>query len=347
MTVPVTTLSSIVLLAHQQYGIRFQLTQQQLVDFVNMIQFIAYNQDFGAFENWDQTLLLGQDAFLETDSGSYTAPISTDIGNNVTGTTSGVVGKLINFITENRVNKWIVEPPDGGPNFTLTAGETLTIVAGSAATGVVAQGQSYLVSFGPYPILKAADGYPPFRKLRGITQLTDEQLFNLPPNTSFNGFDDYGILLNGLPDSRHRFYTIRYDILRKQVTLKSSTSLTIDQTTETFGPAGATINTSKLRWVYYINPPTVTDISEEANIILPEEYRYEILYKGISRLADTATYGDTGSVRDIINPLCERFWEDMRTQYQSYGDASDWISQGNLTMNKYYGYTLGRRRITQ
>jgi len=347
LTVPVTSLADIVLLAHQQYGIRFQLTQQQLVDFVNMIQFIAYNQDMKAFENWDQRLVLGQDVFLETDSGSYTSPVASDIGKNVSGSVSGVIGKLLNYKTKNRIHQWIVEPPDGGGNdIAGIDGETLTIVTGTG-TGKAVTGQDYLVSLGPYPIPLAADGAMPFRKFIGITQLSDQQRFQLPPSSGFNGYDDYGYLLNGIPNSRHSNWPTVFDVFNREVTLKSTTRPTIDQTEETYGPSATTLNTSKLRWIYYINPPTITDISEEEKVILPEEYRYEVLFKGISRLADTATYGDSGSARALITPCCERFWEDMRLQYEAYGDTSDWISEGDVGLVKYHGYSLGRRRITQ
>lgn len=329
MSAPVTTLRDIVLLAHQQYGSRFQLTQQQLVNFVNMIQYIAYNKDLDAFINHDQILLLGQDVFLETNPATYDTPIASDLGKDVLASVSGTIGKLINFKTQNRVNKWIIEPPDGGSNdIAGIDGETLTISGGSAATGVAVTGQDYKVSKGPYRFPLAADGYPPFRKFIAISQLTDEQRFNLPPSSSFDGFDDYGLFLNGLPGSRHQNYPYALDIANGEVTLKSSTPPTIDQTEEAYGPSGTTINTSKLRWIYYINPPAITEIGDEANLIIPEEYRYEVLFKGITALGDEATYGGVKSVREIIEPLCARFWEDNRTKYQAYGDASDWISEG-------------------
>jgi len=347
LSLPVTTLSDVLLLAHKQYGIRFQLGQQQLVDFGNMIQYIAYNKDMKSFENWDQRVVLGQDVFLETDSGSYTSPVASDIGKTVSGDVTGALGKLLNFKTQNRINKWIIEPPDGGGNdIAGIDGETLTIGSGTG-TGVAVTGQDYLVSNGPYKFPLASDGYPPFRKLIGITQLSDEQRFNLPPSSSFNGYDDYGLLLNGSPGSRHQNYPITPDLRNKEVTLKSSTPPEISQTEEAYGPAATTLNTSKLRWIYYVNPPPIESVDDETNLIIPEEYRYEILFMGITRLADTSTYGDRGTVREIIEPLCKRFWEDMRTQYQAYGDASDWISEGVNGMSKSHGYTLGRRRLSR
>jgi len=308
MSAPVTSLSDIVILAHQQYGSRFQVNQQQLVNFCNMIQYIAYNKDLEYLMEWDQIFILGQDTFLETDT-SYVAPIEADVLKDVTGTTSGVIGKLMNFNTENRVNRWIIEPPDGGPDFILTAGETLTIVGGSAATGVVCQNQDFEVSSGPYRVPTAAAGNPPFRKLYGITSLDDKQLFHIPPQSSFDGFDDYGQFLNDRP-GRRSFFPYRKDIFNvtKQVTLITSSPPEILQTEETCGPGGTTLNTSKLRWVYWRNPPAITSITDEANLIIPEEYRYEILYKGISKLGDVATYGDYESVRQMIEPICERFW---------------------------------------
>lgn len=329
MSVPVTTLTDIIKLALNQYGIRFQVSQQQLVDFANTIQYIAYNQDLGYFEQWDQIFLFGQEVFLETDV-TYTEPIDSDIGNDVSGSISGVIGKLMNFNTKNRLNKWIIEPPDGGPNFTLADSEILTIVGGSSATGVVCPGQSLEVSTGPYRMPSVAFGNPPFRKLIGVTNTNDKQIFHVPANNTFDGFDDYGYNLNTVP-GRAQNVPFRLNNVREhlEMTLVTSTAPEITQTKEACGPGGTTLNTSNWRWIYFKNPPSITDISDETKLVIPEEYRYEILFKGITRLADTSTYGDMGSVREMIAPLCERFWEDMRTQYQQFGRGSDWVSHGD------------------
>ena len=96
MTYPaVTTLQSIITLAHQQYGIRFQLTPAQLVAFANMCQMIAYNQDMAAFEEWNQKIYFGQDVF--GTNATYVSPIESDIGKTVSGSASGVIGTLLNF----------------------------------------------------------------------------------------------------------------------------------------------------------------------------------------------------------------------------------------------------------
>ena len=333
MTTPVTTLSGIILLAHQQYGIRFQLRQQQLVDFVNMIQFIAFNQDYAGFENWEEKLVLGQEIFLESldsfsGAGDYVSPVSGDIGKKVVA--DGVyIGTLLNYQTKNKINKWIVAPLDGG-NGTIYGldGLPLSIEDGTGA-GTAVTGQGYLVAMGPYRTPKEADGALPFRKFRGITTLTDEQRFASYPAGSEDL--DYGLPINNVR-SRSKMWPTEFDITKMEVTLKGTTRPQIIQTDLGYGYSegggGTTLNTSNLRWVYYFNPPTITSINDESKLILPERYRYEVLYKGISRLADTATYGDAGSVRQLIEPLCERFWEDMRTQYQAFGSSSDWISEG-------------------
>jgi len=329
LSVPVTKLVDIIQLALNQYGIRFQLSQQQLVNFANMVQYIAFNKDLACFEEWGQVFLLGQDVFLET-AGTYSEPVNSDIGLEVSGSTSGVVGKLMNYRTKNRLNKWIIEPPDGGPNFTLVAGETITVVGGSGATGVVCISQAFDVSRGPYRMPSDAAGNPPFRKLIGVTNVDDKQIFHVPPNNGFDGFDDYGLQLNNLP-GRNQNFPFRLEKVREyyEISLVSSQPPTIDQTEEACGPGGTTINTSALRWIYYKNPPPIIEIEDDDKLVIPEEYRYEVLFMGISRLADTATYGDMGSVRQIIEPICERFWEDMRTQYQQFGRGSDWIGHGD------------------
>lgn len=328
MTLPVTSLADIVVLAFQQYGIRFQLTKQQLVDFANHIQYIAYNKDLKAFEEWGQVFVLGQDIVFETDT--YVAPIESDIGKRVDRSGNIGIGTLLNFETQNRRNRWIVAPLDGGTNISLDNGETLTISGGSAAFGRICDDQDFLVSSGPYRVPTAAAGNPPFRKLIGITTVTDKQQFGVPPNNGFNGFDDYGLLLNTRP-GRFEFFPYRANVVTNeiQVTLITSTPPEIEQTTDNCTSGGGTLNTSKLRWAYYMNPPPIQDITDESSFVLPERYRYEIMLKGISRLADTATYGDMGDVEDRIRPLCERFWEDMGVQFQAFGRNSDYISDGD------------------
>lgn len=336
MSVPVTTLADIITLALKEYGIRFQVSQDQLVRFANMIQYIAFNKDSDAFVETGQIVKLGIDVFLET-SGTYTAPIETDIGKNVSGATTGVVGTLINFETRNNVNKWVVAPPDGTSTVILLDTEVLTIVGGSAATGVVVTGQNFDVSSGPYRVPSAALGNPPFRKYIGITQVTDKQLFEVPPNNGFDGPDDYGLLLNSQPGRRQNF-PFRYNMRKQEVRLVASTPPEITQTDMLLGPGATVLNTSDFRWFYYFNPPPILTISDEASVILPEEYRYEILYEGISLLADRATYGSDAGIRTMIEKLCERFWEDMRDQYQQAGRGSDYIS--HATTWDWYGLGL-------
>jgi len=329
MSAPVTTLQDVILLAHEEYGIRFQVSQAQLVKFANMVQHIAYNKDLAAFEEWGQVMKLGQDVWLNTDV-TYTSPIEADIGKSVSGNTLGTFGTLLNFRTQNRLNKWIIEPPDGGTNITIPDGEILTIAGGSVATGVICDGQAFEVSKGPYRMPSVADGNPPYRKLIGITTVSDETIFHVPANSGYNGPDDYGLITDNEP-GRRSFFPYRFDQVSEvqEITLVTSTALEILQTEKACGPSGTTLNTSRLRWAYYRNPPAIESIEDEANIVIPEEYRYEVLYKGISAFANTATYGDQGSVREMMIPICSKFWEDAQTQYQAFGRGSDWISHGD------------------
>ena len=350
---PVTTLRTIVQLILKQYGSRFQVTVPQIVRFINEIQYIALNQDFCSRIEYDQTFFLGQDCFLETDSITYTAPDFSDLGKIVEGSTLGSIGKLMNFQTENRINKWIIEPPDGGPNFVIPNFEVLTIPTGSPATGLVCKNQEYKVSSGPYHPPDVLDPTaPPYRKLDMITLVTDRQLFGLPPNSSFDGLDDYGLFLNRRPGSRNLGLAYRKNDETNEVTLQLSVPPEIKQTEETCGPGGTTLNTSDLRWFYWKNPPAIEDIDDEDKVILPQEYRYEILYEGASLMADRATFGNKGSIRQLIDQgLFERFWEDKRVQYQAYGSSvSDWISEGDpfyMHSNRtgYFGQTARGNRL--
>ena len=249
MDIPVTTLASIITLAHQQNGIRFQQSTQQLVNFANMIQYMAYNKDVDGFLEFEQRFVLGIDIFLETNSATYTPPANTDLGKVVNSSIAGNIGTLLNFATSNRINKWIIAPPDGTTGFTLADGEILTIVAGTGATGVSITGQSFNVSNGPYKMPSLSDGNPPFRKFVGVTQVTDDQLFEVPPNDGNNGIDDYGLLLNSLP-GRNQNFPYRFNIEKQEVSLVTSTPPEITTTQMNFGAGGTVLNSSKLRWVW-------------------------------------------------------------------------------------------------
>jgi len=289
-----------------------------------MIQMIAYNQDMAAFEEWNQKVYFGQDVF--GNNTPYTSAIESDIGKVVTGSTTATFGKLLNYKTNNRLHQWIIEPNDG-TTFALTAGETLTIVGGTGSM-VVSEGQSYKTSNGPYRAPRAATGNPPFRKFIGITRVTDRQIYGVPHSDSSSDLFDYGLDLNYFPDRKVNV-PYRWNEIRKEVTLITTDGPEITKTA-VGATAPAMLNDSDYRWVYYINPPTISAATDGDDVvILPEEYRYEVLYKGMSMLADTATYGDFASIREMIEPLCSRFWEDKGVQFQAFGKANDWISHGD------------------
>jgi len=329
-----TTLSSIITLALQQMGSRFQVSVEQLVAFANTIQYIAYNKDVDAFVEYEQEVILGYDIYLNFNNATYTEPINSDITLEVVGNTVGEIGTLLNYGTLNRSNKWIVAPVNGITTIpTIPAGEIISLsgagVDASFATGVVSPNQSFEVSNGPYRMPDAIFGNPACRKLIGITKVTDAQKFGTSPGGDSTGYNDYGMYLNSTP-GRHQNYPYQFNIEKQEVTLVASTPPEITIVSDGSKlPGGEGITTSKLRWIYYKNPPPITDVNDDASLILPERYRYEVIFKGISLLADIATYGEAGTIRQLIEPVCERFWDDMRDQYEAYGRNNSYISEGD------------------
>lgn len=160
-------------------------------------------------------------------------------------------------------------------------------------------------SLGPY----AWPTTIPVRKMVGVTKLTDEQLLGDAMRLQWS---DYGFDLNDF-DERRMFEKGRHDIFGRTFTF-----LTTPETAA-----------STYRWIYYRRAPTLTgfDTTNDANLILPEEFHQTTLVDGIGALADKATWGDK-TPEEVLLPFLQPFWDFIASTTPWEGKSTEDYSQG-------------------
>lgn len=283
------TLAEIIDLAVAEYGTRYQLTAQQLLQHVDRIQKIAFNRDLDAFLYWENYLTVLSE--LTLSASGYTPAVTADIGKTVTN--GSVSGTLRYF--NNTTRKWAVETSGSFP-----AGAALTITGGAGAGTLSSSG----VYYGPY----SWPSDPPVRKMLGLTRVTDAQLWN---NPSLAEAYDYGERLNDYDPRRFIIPARKYDLER----------------TNTFVYEPAT-DANTYRWVYYRRAPTISSEADDDKLLIPEEFHHTLIYQGVIALADNALYGDK-QPQELLEPYLAPFWESMQQNYTPDGsDSANFTSEG-------------------
>lgn len=296
------TLSQIVTACQAAYGARFQVTEAIVLQFINTIQQIAFNRDLEAFLWWGDYLTIYQKITLS--SSGYTNCVAADIGRTVTNGT--VTGTLISY--NNVTREWIV-------NTSSTFSGSITITSGTGAGTFSAQETAK----GPYSwaaLNPLAGSLTPFtatggvRRMIGVTQLTEEQLFTSRGQLLIR---DYGFtLVKG--DDRNTYETVRKNDVQKFITF-------IDTPIET---------ANTYRWVYYIRPPTIASKTlDDANLLIPEEFHQTVIVEGVGKLCDRTTYGDQAP-EQYLAPVIQPYWDMLSQQYAGMGDNSGFTSEGTL-----------------
>lgn len=287
------TIQEILDLAYAEYGNRYQVTVDQLIQYLNIIQQIAFDKDLEAFRDYSNTLTVLQQ--IEFVSAGYTNAISTDVGKTVVqGSKTGTLRYY-----NNTTRKWAIETDDTFDNSTA-----VTITSGTGAGTTVASGAQALYR-GPYDF--PTD--PLVRKLVGITKATDAQLYNVRSLTETG--DDYGLYQVYSADSMWEKIRINR--------VGSSRTMTFIQDPST---------TATYRWVYYKRAPVIDDESDDADLWIDPEYHWSLVYQGLVALCDTATYADKNPV-EALKPYLEPYWESLAQQWTSMGGLYDYgISEG-------------------
>lgn len=150
----------------------------------------------------------------------------------------------------------------------------------------------------------------PCRKLFGVTERTDAEIFNTDNNSLSNDYD-YG-MNRDWTDSRSEYVPGRVDTFGQTFTFIE------DPGTEA----------TKWRWVYYRNSKDLTGTTDNTNLILPEQYHPQLI-NAACRIADYVTHQEAFGFRDI-EPYFVDFWSDVQQQTVPMGDGSIGYSEGNL-----------------
>jgi hypothetical protein len=310
------TVSEIVSLIKGEYGNRFQLKEAQIVRYLDTLQKIAFTRDLNAFLVWDQYQPIWKQ--FEFQAAGYVPAIPSDIGKVVFQSAPPATGILRSY--NNATRKWVVE-------VTLAEffdGLAVAITSGTG-TGTLILSGAVTTALGLYPY----PNDPLCRKLKGITQATDPQLFTFGyglgagdpfgyGSTSFytNNYDnlDYGLAINGSANPRTMWEAIRDDVVRRGFHFVNT-------------PIEG--NNSLYRVVYWRRPPTISgiDAPQDANLIIPEEFHWSLAYQGTIALCDNATYGDK-IPDEVLRPYMEPFWDAMEQLYSGRGSGYTQTSEG-------------------
>ena len=280
---------------------RFKLHPDQLPILVDQAQKLAFDQDMTSFLKTDQILtILFEITFL---SAGYTSAVVGDIGKTVVGGTSGS-GTLVSY--DNTLRVWVVSITADASKF--IASETITITAGTGA-GTLTATEFLETHKGPYAYPTAT----PVRKMVGVTIATDAQIFGTAA-TYISDRDDYGIPLNKF-DRRRTYLPATLDRFDRTFTFVNLPTDTLTQPNTIY------------RWWYYRRPPTISTVSDDANLILPEEYHQHLVQMAI-RLANIST--EDGKVtEDDKEELFGEFWQSGWKNYTPQGANSTHFNRGS------------------
>jgi hypothetical protein len=176
------------------------------------------------------------------------------------------------------------------------------LVWNSYVTGIIAGTK------GPY----AFPTVPPVRKLLGVTKVSDRQYFGDRMGT--DEAYDYGLLLNYF-DERKEYMPGRVDIFAR--------TFTFIEEPETAA--------NTYRWIYFRRAPTITgtDSTNEANLLIPEEFHFTSLVQGVGALSDNLTYGDK-TPEEVLEPYLQPFWTSVTELSTGIGEGSLGLSEGQL-----------------
>lgn len=319
------TLSALVNLAASDLGARYQLTREQIVSFIDLIQKIALSSDMDAFVWWGTDLTILQELALQ--SAGYTACVDSDIGLPVTDGSN--TGTLRYF--NNTTRKWAVETTD---TFPISAAVTIT---GGTGAGTLSATAPQAVYSGPYsyPNLTGESAttftdnpnVPKCRRLMGITRITDTQLMGPSPGTPLydgfmfsNGWGNSSAAGWGNPFSRMQGYSERsmFEQIRDNKLYRKFmfVNVPVVDSPEPYRP------------IYWILPETIENENQNSRLLIPEEWHHTCVMQGIEALSKNHLYDEPASYQALLFPILKPFWNSIRPDWERNGEASNQISQG-------------------
>ncbi len=188
---------------------------------------------------------------IEFDLAGYTEPVSSDIGKTVVGATSGKTGVLVGYSGLT----WSLDTVDGE----FSPGEAMTITTGTGA-GTLKESNFQHGWRGPY----SAPTDPACRKIWGVTKR--------PPHlfwVQYLAQCGYWYSIDGV------WQTQDYRAFWGNNLYPFVTGNTFDLSNEflfSFDPIVNDDPATPYYWVYWKNPPTIADLSEDGVLLIPEAY---------------------------------------------------------------------------
>lgn len=275
-------------------SLRFKLKEAQIIKVIDACHKLCFDEDLEAFVYWDNNLTIYQQLNY---TSAATDPDDDDVGQTVTGGTSGSTGTLITYDT---TEKYIVIETDDD----FTAGEDVTSPEGMDITLESSEHQEGYK--GPYDWPTS----PPVRKMWGITTMKDARLYGVDA-TYLAEYDDYGVPLDEY-NERYFFQKARLNKFDETLTF-----VVEPNTTDTY------------RWVYYRYPQDITDLSaHDSRFLIPDRYHMQFI-KLCIRMANVTTE-DGNFNRSDIEELMFGWWGHLKNNYTPMGRHSNMTNEGNV-----------------
>lgn len=268
-------------------AVRFKLHPANIIVLMDAAQRYAFDYDAQQFLYWGATLTPKYN--LEFLSAGYTSAIAGDIGKTVVGGTSGATGTLVSYDNTTRI--WVISTSED-----WTDGEAVTITTGTGAGDLIAtDAQTGYVGSYAYPTTV------PVRKLWGLTAETDVRIFGSDTTTEFpmNDFD---------------FAPRTFD--PKQL-LKPGRKNDVDATFTFIDSPALPSAEAVYRWVYWRNPPAITDTSTASTLVVPAAYHMNMVNVTI-KLAQLFINGEDVDPK-VIRALWQPWWDTLSNQYTPMG----------------------------
>lgn len=275
-----------------------QLSPEQVVLAMDSAQKASFQKNLQAFLVYDKTLtVLTKLTFV---SAVYTPAISTDIGKPVVATSGAAI--LVSY--NNTLREWFVS--------TLTAAfeasGAVSITGGTGAGGLAAEDFQETYK-GPYAApTKITDPTEPCRKIWGVTTREPGQFdLALPPCIP----SDYNFR-RMFPANQRPFQTGITNDFKK---------------TFTFAVDPSVVTT--YYWVYWQNPPDISDLSDSDTLVIPEEYH--VHFQQVCIAIAAAIVSNTPFNQSVVEAYMGDWWKTLLAPYRN--------QQGfqNMTQNPRQG----------
>jgi hypothetical protein len=285
------------------FGSRFQNSTTLVLQYLDTVQKVAFNRDMRNFMSWQDYLTIYTDVFLS--SSGYTNFVASDVGKVLSS--SSATGTIISYNNSRH-----------SVQVSLLTGTTFSGAITTATGTGAGTFSSQEVSKGPYSWANLTPGFgslTPYtenagvRRMLGVTTATDSELYG---QNNLALLNDYSFVL-GTFDKRSIFEIVtKYDLQKLLFFVDTP------QTDENY-----------YRWVYYIRPPTLGLVTDDANVLIPSEFHQTVMVEGAQALADRSTYGDR-TPEQVLAQIIQPFWDMNAQAYTPDGANNNFTSEGQL-----------------